>query len=166
LSRNLSRLETVEDTFQKLQQVTTKIETSVRAVLAENGIALGGLILLQILVRHEGPLTATELAEKMMVTNGAITGFMDRLEEDGLITRVRVPLDRRVVLVEATEKARAQVERLRSVAAEELVHTFYGWNLDEIRKLQDFLSRLAQEHPAPSKDTTRSEDRGLKIRRK
>ena len=97
---------------------------------------------MQNLIARGGPATATELADSMMVTNGAITGFMDRLEEEGLITRTRMPIDRRIVLVEATSKARSQFEKLRSIATEELGDTFYGWNTDDLRKLQNFLDRL------------------------
>lgn len=142
MSRSLSGLEAVEETFQKLQHVTTRIEMSLRSVLAEKGMSLGGLLLLQVLIARRGPATATELADSMMVTNGAITGFMDRLEEEGLITRTRMPIDRRIVLVEATGKARTRFEKLRSVAIEELGDTFHGWDTDDLRKLQDFLDRL------------------------
>ena len=147
MSPAISRLEAVEETFQKLQHVTTKIETSLRAVLAERGMSIPGLILLQILIKREGPATATELADRMMVTNGAITGFMDKLEEDGLITRNRMPMDRRVVLVEATEKARAQFEKLRYVAIDELTQAFHGWNDYDIKRLLNLLSRLGNRPP-------------------
>lgn len=97
---------------------------------------------MQTLIARGGPTTATELADSMMVTNGAITGFMNALEEEGLITRTRMPIDRRVVLVEATEKARTRFEKLRSAAIEELGDTFNGWDTDDLRKLQKFLDRL------------------------
>jgi DNA-binding MarR family transcriptional regulator len=118
------------------------METSLRAVLAEKGMSIAGLILLQILMTRDGPATATDLADGMMVTNGAITGFLDRLEEDGLITRTRMSMDRRVVLVEATEKARSRFEKLRFVAVDELTQAFHGWNEYDIKKLLNLLNRL------------------------
>ena len=142
LSRSASRPEAIEETFEKLQAVTGQIEVSLRSALAERGISLSGLILLRILMARGDPTTATELAESMMVTNGAITGIMDRLESAGLITRNRVPPDRRVVLVETTEKARAQFRKLRFAAVDELTHSFQGWNFDDIKRLQDLLNRL------------------------
>lgn len=138
----VSRRETVEETFQKLQRVTMQIQTSLRAVLAEEGVTLGGLILLQILIRRGVPMTPTELADYMMVTNGAITSFMDRLEAEGLITRIRMPLDRRLVLVEATKKAKARFENLRLVATSELAQTFHELTSNEMGQLGDFLNRL------------------------
>jgi DNA-binding MarR family transcriptional regulator len=47
-----------------------------------------------------GPISAGELAKRVGVTSGAITGVVDRLERDGWVRRVRDPHDRRRVIVE------------------------------------------------------------------
>ena len=89
-----------------------------------------------------GPTTATELADSMMVTNGAITGTMEKLEAVGLITRTRMSSDHRVVLVEPTEMAKARFEKLRFAVVDELTHSFQGWEFRDIKRLQDLLDRL------------------------
>ena len=57
--------------------------------------------------RHE--LTAGELVRQSMVTTGAITNRIDRLEERGLVERARTD-DRRKVLVRLTTRGRTTVE--------------------------------------------------------
>jgi DNA-binding MarR family transcriptional regulator len=47
-----------------------------------------------------GAISAGELAKRVGVTSGAITGVIDRLERDGWVRRVRDPHDRRKVIVE------------------------------------------------------------------
>jgi DNA-binding MarR family transcriptional regulator len=47
-----------------------------------------------------GPIAAGELAQRVGVTSGAITGVIDRLERDGWVRRVADPADRRRVIVE------------------------------------------------------------------
>jgi DNA-binding MarR family transcriptional regulator len=47
-----------------------------------------------------GPIAAGELAKRVGVTSGAITGVVDRLERDGWVRRVRDADDRRKVIVE------------------------------------------------------------------
>ncbi len=47
-------------------------------------------------------LTAGDLVRETMVTTGAVTNRIDRLEEQGLIERVANPADRRQVLVHLT----------------------------------------------------------------
>jgi DNA-binding MarR family transcriptional regulator len=56
---------------------------------------------------HE--LTAGELVRQSMVTTGAITNRIDRLEERGLVERARTD-DRRKVLVRLTTRGRTTVE--------------------------------------------------------
>ena len=47
-----------------------------------------------------GPITAGELARRVGVTSGAITGVVDRLERGGWVRRAADPTDRRRVIVE------------------------------------------------------------------
>lgn len=57
-------------------------------------------------LRRSGPpyeLTAGELLEQSMVTTGAMTNRVDRLEQRGLVERTTVPGDRRKVLVRLTD---------------------------------------------------------------
>lgn len=51
------------------------------------------------LLQHHGDLTMSHLADLMDVSFSNATGIVDRMEERGLIERVRVPDDRRIVLV-------------------------------------------------------------------
>src|SRR4051794_9372852 len=52
------------------------------------------------ILRQTGPITAGDLAERVGLTTGAITGVIDRLEQAGLVRRVRDPNDRRRVVLE------------------------------------------------------------------
>jgi DNA-binding MarR family transcriptional regulator len=47
-----------------------------------------------------GPITAGELARRVGITSGAVTGVLDRLERGGWVRRVADPTDRRRVIVE------------------------------------------------------------------
>jgi DNA-binding MarR family transcriptional regulator len=65
-------------------------------------------------LRRNGPphrLTPTELMRSAMVTSGAITQRLDRLEARGLVTRSRADTDGRVVHVALTRKGRALIDR-------------------------------------------------------
>ena len=65
-------------------------------------------------LRRQGPpfrMAATELAEAGMLTSGAMTNRIDRLEARGLVRRLPDPEDRRRVLVELTALGMEQVDR-------------------------------------------------------
>jgi DNA-binding MarR family transcriptional regulator len=54
-----------------------------------------------------GPRTPAELAEAAGVTRATMTGLIDTLERDGLVTREPDPHDRRMLSVRITPKADA-----------------------------------------------------------
>ncbi len=55
-------------------------------------------------IGYAGGMPFSNIGEKMMVTVSNLTGIVDRLEEKGLVTRVRDLRDRRVVRVMLTDK--------------------------------------------------------------
>ena len=57
-------------------------------------------------VERTGDMTMSHLADVLNVSDSNATGLVDRLEERGLVIRDRVPEDRRVVVVKATEAGR------------------------------------------------------------
>jgi DNA-binding MarR family transcriptional regulator len=60
-------------------------------------------VLTNLVLSGETPRSPTYLASTLMVTTGAMTNVLDRLEQADLIRRVQNPGDRRGVIVEATE---------------------------------------------------------------
>ena len=58
------------------------------------------------LYRAPKVMTLGELSQRMMVSNGNVTGLVDRLVEQGLITRRPSPKDRRAQLVSLTAEGR------------------------------------------------------------
>src|SRR5690349_13628573 len=75
------------------------------------------------LLQHHGALAMSRLADLLDVSFSNATGIIDRMEEKGLVERVRVPDDRRLVLVRPgaagmralAEAETSKRERLRAV---------------------------------------------------
>lgn len=59
-----------------------------------------------------GPMTMKDLSEMMGLTHGAATGLVDRVLKQGLINRVRLESDRRVVQVSITSQGQELLERI------------------------------------------------------
>jgi DNA-binding MarR family transcriptional regulator len=81
-------------------------------VFARFGLQGGEFDVLATLRRSGKPyaLTPTKLYEATMVSSGAMTNRLDRLEKAGLITREPHPEDRRGVIVRLTEKGRELID--------------------------------------------------------
>lgn len=66
--------------------------------LVQNRLSMGQMHVLWLL-QHHGAMPMSRLAELLGVSLSNATGLIDRMEEPGLVERVRVPDDRRLVLV-------------------------------------------------------------------
>ena len=79
------------------------IESEVRRRLRDNfDVTLPRFDLLAQLDRAPKGMTLGELSQRMMVSNGNVTGLVDRLVEQGLIDRRPSPKDRRAQIVSLT----------------------------------------------------------------
>ena len=76
-------------------------------------------------IQRTGEMTMSRLADLLNVSLSNATGLVDRLEERGYVERLRVPTDRRIVLVRVTP---AGEEMLREVDAlsDELLRSVLG----------------------------------------
>ena len=85
----------------------------------------------------DGALPMNQLADALDVSQASTTGIVDRMEQRGLVTRERDPDDRRVTLVELTDRGRQAIERLGAERRDKL-----GKLLDELTddELQAFLT--------------------------
>ena len=59
---------------------------------------------------ENGPLPPSQIAKHIMVKSSTVTGIVDRLEQKGLVLRVRNSPDRRVITIELTDGGRKLAE--------------------------------------------------------
>jgi len=103
----------------RLLSSTNLISTEVRRRLrTQFDVTLPRFDLMAQLDREKDGLRLGELSKRMMVTNGNVTGLVERLMKEGLIRRESVGGDRRVGLVTLTRAGRAAFSRM--AAAHEL----------------------------------------------
>ena len=84
-------------------------------------------------------LAATELAESAMLTSGAMTNRIDRLEEEGLVKRRKDHDDGRKVLVELTSKGLKLIEGATEARFEAAMDALDGLDARQRRSLSDLL---------------------------
>lgn len=93
----------------RLLGCANRIEAALqRRLVAAHGVTLARFDLLAQLERAGGVLTMTEASRRMMVTNGAVTGLVDRLTDEGFVAREPHPDDRRATLVRLTGDGRTR----------------------------------------------------------
>ena len=89
----------------------------------------------------EDLLTAGDLATRVHVTTGAVTGILNRLERAGYVTRRPDPQDRRRVRVAAEPTAVARVYALYEPYYGRLNTLFADYSPEEIAVLTDWFTR-------------------------
>jgi DNA-binding MarR family transcriptional regulator len=72
------------------------------------------------LLQHHGELPMSRLAEMLDVSFSNATGIIDRMEERGLVERVRVPDDRRVVRVRIAAAGSEALEQTEAIKHDRL----------------------------------------------
>jgi DNA-binding MarR family transcriptional regulator len=83
------------------------------------GVSMTQVHVLSMLQRH-GDVPMSRLADLIDVSLSNATGLIDRMEERGYVERVRVPDDRRVVIVRMTDEGRRVMDDMESLRE----HTF------------------------------------------
>ena len=79
--------------------------------VSEAGMCLTDFVALEALL-HKGPLTITEIQEKVGLASGSMTAAVDRLEKKDFIRRRPSSEDRRAKLLELTPKGELTVKRV------------------------------------------------------
>ena len=99
--------------------------------------------ILSCLDRTKG-LPLSEIAERLLVSGGNVTGIIDRLERDGYVYRVRDKTDRRVVRALLTEKGFEIYKSFLPRYKEIMNKINSGLTFQERRQLQRLLKKLAR----------------------
>src|SRR6202166_432988 len=103
--------------------------------IANTGLCLTDFVALEALL-HKGPLTISEIQDKVRLASGSMTAAVDRLERLGLVVRTSSPSDRRARVVELTvqgkrlatscfERHAKDLEALMSVLSEREMEQLY-----------------------------------------
>jgi DNA-binding MarR family transcriptional regulator len=96
----------------RLSRVTALISKELEANFARHGLTRPDFDVLATLRRSGAPFTLTvgRLQATMMISSGTTTHRVDRLEQQGFVTRTPDPADRRGVLVQLTPAGRTLVD--------------------------------------------------------
>jgi DNA-binding MarR family transcriptional regulator len=99
------------------RQLFTRASVLTRLLLGRIGGELSRTEACVLHTLNDGPRRITELAELERLAQPTMTQLVQRLEEEGLLTRQRQPDDRRVVLVDLTEAGIAALKEFRAHAS-------------------------------------------------
>ncbi|GGS34626.1 MarR family transcriptional regulator [Actinokineospora fastidiosa] len=140
------------------QHLGMRLSTAVVAFHEAVGTHLGVTAVDQrayAIVAGEGRMSAGDLAKRLALTPGAVTGIADRLERAGILTRTPDPADRRRVLLTANPGAYGDLLAGLGAAMSALTATYTpaeqqtiaDWVTRTIDILREQTQRLTDNHP-------------------
>ena len=140
----------------RLLTCSTMVETEIRRRLREDfDTTLPRFDLLAQLERAPQGMTLSEVSRRMMVSNGNITGLVDRLVESGQVSRTTLPTDRRVQMIQLTPKGREEFSRMARAHEDWIADLFADLPSERIDDLLTLLGTLkASVHQYPGRSQT------------
>jgi DNA-binding MarR family transcriptional regulator len=151
----------IMDKSQLVQEVV-ELQRQVGRILGQHAHSIwidSGLTLTQLkslfLITNKGSTNFRKLAKALGVTPSNVTGIVDRLVEQGLVSRTQNPEDRREMTLQATDKGKALVSNLKETGIKHMTQILSLLSLGELSSLAQGLSafiRAADSYKGQIKD--------------
>ena len=126
----------------RLLTLTNMVEGRVRRRLRESyGITLPRFDVMAALYAAPEGLSMGEISRRCMVSNGNVTGIVERLEQEGVVTRRPRPEDRRRHLVRLTDEGRKAFAGMAADHERWIAGMLSGLSEAETGQLYDLLGK-------------------------
>jgi DNA-binding MarR family transcriptional regulator len=124
-----------------------------KAMVKRYGITGPQSLVLKSLIESIEPLSSMTLSRRLNVSPANITGIIDRLEEKGLVKRMRKQGDRRTILIELTEKGIGFGQQLPDLIEKKLIKGLGDLDTSEIAAIYMAFNKVIQIIEESTEDT-------------
>src|SRR5258707_6063314 len=126
----------------RLLTCTTLIEGEVRSRLRERfDVTLPRFDLMAQLDKAPDGMTLSDVSKRMMVSNGNVTGLVERLVESGHLDRKNLENDRRVQVIRLTKIGRAEFRKMAAEHETWIADIFSDLTPKDVRELMRLLAK-------------------------
>lgn len=129
------------DTYVKLMRATESVTARAHRQLSAFGLSFSQFGVLEALY-HIGPMSQSEIGQKILRSSGNMTMVIDNLEKRRLVKRERSRADRRFLIVHLTEKGRQLISRIFPSHATEIAREFGVLTASEQQTLGKLCKKL------------------------
>ncbi len=133
----------------RLLRSSRTIENELRERLrTEFGVTLPRFDVMAALHRRADGMLMSELSRFLMVSNGNVTGIIDRLVADEQVVRAQREGDRRTSIVKLTEKGRANFEQMAAAHEQWVDELFGGLSASDVSRMTTLLQTFTEQRSA------------------
>jgi len=137
------RINYVKEIDENLREINKILNRDLKREMIKLDLGLSHFYILTTLYR-EKVLSSGNLAKSLDVRNSTITSLVDRLVKLSLVKRRRCERDRRVVLVELTDKGRKLTEKLLTLRKERLKEIVKELPREEVKEIYESIKRVKE----------------------
>jgi DNA-binding MarR family transcriptional regulator len=136
-----SAQELIDTVVDDLHGMIGSLRCAGTARMVKAGISMTHLHILWVL-EHHGELPMSRLAELLDVSVSNATGLIDRMAERGLVERIRVPDDRRVVIVRASAEGARQRDAIEALKQDRMRSILERLNAEQLTRIHGAIGDL------------------------
>ena len=125
-----------------LRQIIRCTDLHSKKLVKSYGLTGPQLILIQV-IANKGEIVIGTLAKEVSLSQATVTNIVERLEHKGILSRKKTELDKRRVVVSATDKAHEILKQKPSLLAHGFINKFEKLEEWEQNMLLSTLQRIA-----------------------
>jgi len=137
------RINYVKEIDENLREINKILNRDLKREMIRLDLGLSHFYILTTLYR-EKVLSSGNLAKSLDVRNSTITSLVDRLVKLSLVKRGRCERDRRVVLVELTDKGKKLTEKLLTLRKERLKEIVKELPEEKVKEIYESIKRVKE----------------------
>ena len=116
--------------------------------LGDSGLTLTQFAVLEALY-HVGPMSLSDIAEKVLTTGGNLTMVAGNLEREDLVRRQQSPRDGRVQILVLTPKGKSLMRKIFPIHAAAITEFMGALNAEESEALGEWCRKLGEQDFRP-----------------
>src|SRR5271165_1139505 len=134
-------------TYVRLVRAANTARSHASRHLGDTGLTLTQFAVLEALY-HLGPMSLSDIAEKVLTTGGNLTMVAGNLEREGLVKRQKSPADGRVQILALNPKGKELMRRVFPIHAAAIGEFMSALDAAELAQLGELCRKLGKQHPA------------------
>jgi len=131
-------------TYVRLMRAANAARAHAGRHLGNTGLTLTQFAVLEALY-HLGPMSLSDIAQKILTTGGNLTMVVGNLEKQSLAHRQKSPEDRRVLIVTLTAKGKSLIRRLFPLHAAAITEYMAALSPAEEEQLGSLCRKLGKQ---------------------
>jgi len=136
-------------TYVRLMRAANAARNHAARHLGDTGLTLTQFAVLEALY-HLGPMSLSDIAQKILTSGGNLTMVVGNLERLGLARRQQCPEDRRMLIVVLTAKGKAIIRKIFPEHADAITEFMGALSAAEQEQMGDLCRKLGTQEPLSS----------------